>query len=116
MTLFVVLAIQASLAVAMQEDSERADAPAFRPRVVVVKPVILCNDDGTSPAPHVLSKKLVDRVYTKAGLEFVYLEPVHWNHGKARRGEINLDQIVREGTANARSTETPESSHCFSFR
>jgi len=102
MTLVVALATQAPSAVAMQEDAERPDAPKSRPRVVVVKPVILCNDDGTSPAPHALPKKLVDRVYTTAGLEFVYLEPVHWNHGKARRGEINLNQIVRQGTANGK--------------
>lgn len=78
-------------------DATSAVAVADRPRVVIVKPVILCDDDGSHPAPHTLPKTLVDQVYTKAGLEFIYLEPVHWNHGKARRGEINLDQIVRQG-------------------
>ena len=72
-------------------------AVELRSRVVVIKPVILCDDDGSNPAPHVLPKTLVDQVYTKAGLEFVYLEPIRWNHGKARRGEINLDKIVRDG-------------------
>lgn len=68
-----------------------------RPRVVLVKPVILCNDDGSTPAAYALPKTLVDRVYTKAGLEFLYLEPTYWHFGKALHGEINLDQIVEEG-------------------
>ena len=73
--------------------------PNDRPRVVVVRTVVLCDDDGENPARYALPKTLVDRVYTRAGLEFVYLEPVRWHYGVARRGEINLDQIVREGTA-----------------
>ena len=80
-----------------QETPARTVSPEQRTRVVVVRPVILCNDDGSQPAPHALPKQLIDRVYTKAGLEFVYLEPLHWHHGKARRGEINLDTVVREG-------------------
>jgi hypothetical protein len=93
--------------IALAEDTPAVDrekkaaaeplAAELRARVIVVKPVILCNDDGSHPAPHVLPKTLVDQVYTKAGLEFVYLEPVRWNHGQARRGEINLDKIVRDG-------------------
>ena len=80
-----------------QEVPDEALAPELRPRVIVVKPVILCDDDGSHPAPHVLPKTLIDQVYTKANLEFVYLEPIRWNYGKARRGEINLDKIVRDG-------------------
>lgn len=71
--------------------------PAQRPRVVVVKPVVLCDDDGTNPARAAYPKKLVDQVYTRAGLEFIYLEPVFWNYGVGRRGEDNLDAIVRLG-------------------
>lgn len=74
-----------------------SEIPKDRPRVVLVKPVILCNDDGSAPAAYALPKTLVDRVYTNAGLEFLYLEPTRWHFGKARRGEINLDQIVEEG-------------------
>lgn len=107
MALIVGLMMQASSVAAMPGISRRADDPELRPRVVVVKPVILCDDDGTRPAPYVLPKKLVDRVYTSAGLEFVYLEPVHWNHGKARRGQISLDQIVREGTVNGKINRDP---------
>jgi len=75
----------------------QSEIPKDRPRVVLVKPVILCNDDGSTPAAYALPKTLVDRVYTKAGLEFLYLEPTHWHFGKARRGEFNLDRIVEEG-------------------
>ena len=75
-----------------------ATSPESRPRVVLVKPIIVCNDDGSEPAAFARPKTLVDQVYTTAGLEFLYLEPTHWRFGKARRGEVNLDQIVVEGT------------------
>ena len=75
----------------------QSEIPKDRPRVVLVKPVILSNDDGSAPAAYALPQTLVDRVYTKGGLEFLYLEPTLWNFGKARRGEINLDRIVEEG-------------------
>ena len=90
-------------------------ATELRSRVVVVKPVILCDDDGNNPAPHVLPKTLVDQVYTKAGLEFVYLEPIRWNHGKARRGEINLDKIVRDGRRLRMICEDPDVSSGSGF-
>lgn len=79
------------------EDKQDISALQNRPRVVVLKPVIVCDDDGSHSAPYALPKKLVDRVYTKAGLEFLYLEPVRWNLSRARRGEFTLDEIVREG-------------------
>jgi len=82
---------------AEKEEADKSLAAELRSRVVVVKPVILCDDDGSNAAPHVLPKTLVDQVYRKAELEFVYLDTIRWNHGKARRGEINLDQIVRDG-------------------
>jgi hypothetical protein len=75
-------------------------APAERPRVVVIKPVILCDDDGTHPARTAFPKTKVDQVYTRANLEFLYLEPAPWRNGPARRGEINLDEIVKQGRAN----------------
>jgi hypothetical protein len=80
----------------------RAEAlvPAERPRVVMIKPVILCDDDGSHPARATYPKTLVDRVYTRAKLEFLYLEPAVWHHGPARRGELNLDEIVKQGRAN----------------
>lgn len=68
--------------------------------LILVRPLILCDDDGSNPARHALPKELVDRVYTRADLEFLYLDPVRWNHGKARRGEINLNTIVKDGHAN----------------
>lgn len=72
-------------------------APKHRPRVIVVQPVILCNDDGSTPAVHAFPKRLIDRVYTKAKLELLYLQPRRWHHGKARRGEITQQQIIRDG-------------------
>ncbi|MEE3370018.1 MAG: hypothetical protein VX346_11795 [Planctomycetota bacterium] len=80
-----------------QKTAGSAVGPESRPRVIVIQPVILCNDDGSEPAAHAFPKKLVDRVYTKAALELIYLNPIHWHHGKARRGEVNLAQIIRDG-------------------
>ncbi len=78
-----------------------------RPRILMVKPVILCDDDGSHPAPHVLPKRLVDQVYTNAGVEFIYLEPTRWNHGKARRGEVDLERIVTEGRLQTGQRSSP---------
>ncbi|MEM7231218.1 MAG: hypothetical protein AAF517_03535 [Planctomycetota bacterium] len=76
--------------------AEAADPP--RRRVVVVEPVVLCDDDGTHPARWKLAKKLVDRVYTRSDLEFVYTEPRFWGYSKGRLGQVNLDTIVKEAT------------------
>lgn len=83
--------------VAAQQPPRPAFAPERRPRVIVVQPVILCDDDGGTPATHAFPKQLVDRVYTKAKLELLYLEPIRWHHGKSRRGEINPEQVIQEG-------------------
>ena len=64
-----------------------------RANVIIINQVVLCNDDGTSPARYHIQKKLVDQVYTRADLEFIFHPPTYWNNGKARRGEINLDTI-----------------------
>ena len=84
-----------------------AKATADRSRVLLVRPIILCDDDGTNPARHALPKKLADQVYTRADLEFLYLDPIPWNHGKARRGEINLNTIVSSGIKNGMITTDP---------
>lgn len=82
-------------------------APADRGHVLLVQPVILCDDDGGQPARHALPKTLVDQAYTKADLEFLYLDPVRWNNGKALRGEINLNTIVKQGHANGMISTDP---------
>lgn len=79
---------------------DRATPAAERPRVVLIKPVILCDDDRSHPARSAFPKSLVDQVYTRADTEFIYLEPVPWCHGPARRGEIPLDEIVKQGRTN----------------
>lgn len=74
--------------------------PSERKRVVVVQPVILCDDDGSNPAASRLPKKLVDRVYTKADLEFLYLPTRKWRYSQGKAGKVNLDHIVRRGISN----------------
>ena len=85
----------------------RAAESAERTHLLLVKPVIICDDDGNHPARHALPKDLVDRVYTRANFEFIYLDPVRWNHGKARRGEVNLNSIVKDGHANGMISTDP---------
>lgn len=76
------------------------DPPEDRSHVVIVRPIILCNDDGSNPAEFSLPKKLVDQVYTKADLEFLYLPTKQWNYSDGRQGKVNLDTIVRRGRDN----------------
>lgn len=82
-------------------------AVAKRSQALLVQPVILCDDDGKNPARYALPKKLVDQAYTKADLEFLYLDPVHWNNSQARQGKINLNTIVQQGHANGMISKDP---------
>lgn len=77
-----------------------ADAPAQRASVMVVKPVILCDDDGANPARHELPKAVLDQTLAGAEAEIIFLEPVKWHHGRARRGEIGPGEIGQQGRAN----------------
>ncbi len=74
--------------------AEAAAAP--RSRVVLLNPIILADDEGKVQANTCFPKKLVDRCYTKADLEFLYLEPRIWRNGKVLRGEMNIDQVCQE--------------------
>lgn len=79
---------------------EQEGSAAKRKRVVIVRPIILCDDDGHNPAAFSLPKKLVDRVYTKADLEFLYLPTREWHYSDGRQGKVNLDTILRRGWSN----------------
>ena len=72
---------------------------AERPRVVMIQPVVVCDDDGSPAARTAYPKSLIDQVYSRAGVEFLYLEPTSWANGAARRGEISLDEVVKQGRA-----------------
>ena len=63
-------------------------------KVVIVQPIVIQSDAGNKPAQMNLPKKLVDRAYSKADINFIYLEPLFFNDTKARDGKINLDSIV----------------------
>ena len=63
-------------------------------KVVIVQPIVIQSDAGNKPDQMNLSKKLVDRAYSKADINFIYLEPLFFNNTKARDGKINLDSIV----------------------
>jgi hypothetical protein len=65
------------------------------PRVLVVQPFVLCGAaPGEAPARMRIREHLVDRVYARAGIDFHFLEPIHYSNPAARDGEINLDRIV----------------------
>tara|TARA_B110000211_G_scaffold62245_1_gene70738 strand:- start:2054 stop:3667 length:1614 start_codon:yes stop_codon:yes gene_type:complete len=66
----------------------------IRSKVVIVQPIVIQSDNGNHPAKINLSEKLVDRAYSKADIDFLYLEPLYYNNTKAREGKINLDSIV----------------------
>jgi hypothetical protein len=75
-------------------------APALRERVILVKPVIVHDDDGARPARHALPKAALDAAFSPTGAEIIFLEPVPWHNGPARRGEISPAEIEKQGRAS----------------
>jgi hypothetical protein len=74
--------------------------PALRERVILVKPVIVHDDDGTHPARHALPKAALDAAFSRAGAEVIFLEPIPWHNGPARRGESTPAEIAKQGRAS----------------
>ena len=66
----------------------------LQPFVLIVQPIVVQSDEGTSPASMAIPEKLVDNAYSKAGVDFHFLEPIYYNSTEARDGLINLDKIV----------------------
>ena len=66
----------------------------LKSKVIIIQPIITQSDISDGPAKINLSEKLVEKAYSKADIDFLYLEPFYYNNSKARDGEINLDSIV----------------------
>ena len=64
------------------------------PNVIIIQPIVTQSDIGDEPSKINLSKRLVNRAYSKLDLDFHYLEPIYFNNTNARDGKINLDSIV----------------------
>ena len=62
--------------------------------IIIIHPIVIQSDNGGEPAQMKLSEQLVNRAYSKANIDFHYLEPTYYNNTKARDGEIKLDSIV----------------------
>jgi len=67
----------------------------LKPNVIIIQPIVVQSDIGDEPAKMNLSEELVNKAYTKANIDFHYLEPLYYDNTKARDGEINLDSIVK---------------------
>ena len=67
----------------------------LKPNVIIIQPIVIQSDIGDEPAKMNLSEELVNKAYSKANIDFHYLEPSYYNNTKARDGEINLDSIVK---------------------
>lgn len=65
------------------------------PFILIVQPIVVQSDEGTNPASMALPEDLVDLAYTKAEVDFHFLEPIYFNNTEARDGRINLDSIVK---------------------
>src|SRR6056300_1500347 len=63
-------------------------------KVVIIQPIITKSDSGDKPARHELSSSLINKAYSRADIDFHFLEPIYFNNSKARDGKINLDSIV----------------------
>ena len=64
-------------------------------KVVIIQPIITKSDSGDKPARHELSSSLINKAYSRADIDFHFLEPIYFNNSKARDGKINLDSIVK---------------------
>ena len=67
----------------------------LKPNVIIIQPIVVQSDIGDEPAKMNLSEELVNKAYTKANIDFHYLEPLYYDNTEARDGEINLDSIVK---------------------
>ena len=67
----------------------------LKPNIIIIQPIVIQSDIGDEPAKMNLSEELVNKAYSKANIDFHYLEPSYYNNTKARDGEINLDSIVK---------------------
>ena len=67
----------------------------LKPNVIIIQPIVIQSDIGEEPAKMNLSEELVNKAYSKANIDFHYLEPLFYDNTKARDGEINLDSIVK---------------------
>jgi hypothetical protein len=65
------------------------------PFILIVQPIIIQSDEGTGPASMALPENLVDYAYSKAEVDFHFLEPIYFNNTKARDGHINLLKFRR---------------------
>ena len=67
----------------------------LKPNVIIIQPIVIQSDIGEEPAKMNLSEELVNKAYSKANIDFHYLEPLYYDNTEARDGEINLDSIVK---------------------
>ena len=54
--------------------------------VIIIHPIVIQSDNGGEPAQMKLSEQLVNRAYSKANIDFHYLEPTYYNNKKAIDG------------------------------
>lgn len=67
----------------------------LKPNIIIIQPIVIQSDIGDKPAKMNLSEELVNKAYSKANIDFHYLEPLYYDNTEARDGEINLDSIVK---------------------
>lgn len=67
---------------------------------ITVKPVIVRSDKGDNPAKSDIPESLIERVYQKAHIDFIFEEPTYLNSTKARDGLYSLDRITEMATNN----------------
>jgi len=67
---------------------------------VVVQPIVLRDDQGVGPAQCRIKEALIDQVYSTAGIDFLFLDPLYFDNRDARDGKIDVDIIVDDATRN----------------
>ena len=54
----------------------------LKPNVIIIQPIVIQSDIGEEPAKMNLSEELVNKAYSKANIDFHYLEPLFYNNTK----------------------------------
>ena len=67
----------------------------FTSKVVIVQPIITKSDSGDKPARMEISSSLINKTYSKADLNFHFLEPIYLNNTKARDGKLTLTVLLK---------------------
>jgi len=94
-TCYIVSIMLFSLVIGCSHKAPNHNNKQLLSHVIIIQPIVVRNNEGTEAASMALPEDLIEKAYSGASLDFVFLEPIYFNHTKARDGLINLDEISK---------------------